>query len=113
MAPKRDLWIRSQTVKRQKFEAVLSLIVRGDADATSLERTFRELSNLLTAHTEEAVGKVSMDGQLPSTDAAPQAQQEEAAVERAAASSAPASAACSTSFPEIPPVNAASFCTYE
>ena len=28
------------TVKRQKFEAVLSLTVRGDADATALEGTF-------------------------------------------------------------------------
>ena len=61
MAPKRDLWIRSQTVKRQKFEAVLSLTVRGDADATSLERTFGELSNLLSARTEEAVGEVRME----------------------------------------------------
>ena len=47
MAPKRDLWSRSTTVKRSKFEAVLSLTVRGDAESSALQAAFLELSETL------------------------------------------------------------------
>ena len=56
MAPKRDLWSRSRTVKRSKFEAVLSLTVRGDAESSALQAAFSEFSETLERHlkTEDA-----------------------------------------------------------